>query len=136
MTKWSDLFTRRQLVALETFSDLVPKLRNRTRRDAMTALAFKDNKSLDDIGAGATEYADSISLYLGIAISRISSYWSSFTTHDTSREKITSVYARQAIPMVWDFMEGNPFSSTSGNFLNSVKAAANLRRPAGAGNHA
>lgn len=82
----------------------------------------QDDVPLDEGGTGATAYADAVAVYLAIAVSRISSYWSNITSHDTSREKITSVFARQAIPMVWDFIEGNPFSKTSGNFLNSIEA--------------
>ena len=37
MTKWSDLFTARQLVALTTFSDLVGEVRERVKRDAVAA---------------------------------------------------------------------------------------------------
>ncbi|MDZ4721204.1 MAG: hypothetical protein SH847_22315, partial [Roseiflexaceae bacterium] len=112
-----------QLVALNTSSDLVQEARERARCDALAAGLRDDGRGLNSGGSGATAYADAIAVYLGIAISRISSYWSSITTHDTSREKITSVFARQAIPMAWDFMEGNPFSVTSGNFLNSVEAS-------------
>ncbi|OQB57507.1 MAG: hypothetical protein BWX98_01440 [Candidatus Aminicenantes bacterium ADurb.Bin147] len=37
MTKWRDLFTSRQLVALTTFSDLVGEARERVRQDALAA---------------------------------------------------------------------------------------------------
>jgi putative DNA methylase len=122
LTTYGDLFTPRQLVALTTFSDLVQEARERVQRDALQAGLPDDPKPLRDGGTGATAYAEAVGVYLGLANSRISSYWSSLTSHDTSREKITSVFARQAIPMVWDYMEGNPFSDTSGNFMNSIQA--------------
>ena len=122
LTTYGDLFTPRQLVALTTFSDLVGEAMQQARRDALQAGLPDDPKPLRDGGTGATAYAEAVGVYLGAAVSRISSYWSSVTTHDTSREKITSVFARQAIPMAWDFMEGNPLSDTSGNFLNSIQA--------------
>ena len=124
MTKWRDLFTSRQLVALTTFSDLVAEAMERVERDAANTDLPNDGRPLRDGGAGATAYAEAVGVFLGIAVSRISSYWSNITTHDTSREKITSVFTRQAIPMVWDFMEGNPFSGTSGNFLNSIEGGS------------
>jgi putative DNA methylase len=123
LTSWGDLFTPRQLVALTTFSDLVQEARELAQRDALAA-GLPEDKSLSVGGRGATAYGGAVGVFLGIAISRISSYWSNITTHDTSREKITSVFARQAIPMVWDFMEGNPFSETSGNFLNSIEGGS------------
>jgi putative DNA methylase len=123
LTHYCDLFTPRQLVALTTFADLVQEAREQVKRDALVFGLANDGQSLNAGGTGATAYADAVGVYLGVALSRISSYWSSITTHDTSREKITSVFARQAIPMAWDFMEGNPFSDTSGNFLNSIEAS-------------
>lgn len=121
LTHFNHLFTSRQLVALTTFSDLVQEAREKVKQDALAAGMSDDGFSLKDEGKSATAYVDALALYLSISISRISSYWSNITTHDTSREKITSVFARQAIPMVWDFMEGNPFSETSGNFLHSIE---------------
>jgi putative DNA methylase len=124
LMNYSDLFTPRQLIALTTFSDLVSEARERIKVDALKTGMADDGVGLDAGGAEATAYADAVAVYLGLAVSRISSYWSSVTSHDTSREKITSVFARQAIPMVWDYMEGNPFSETSGNFLYSIEAGA------------
>ncbi len=124
LTTFGHLFTTRQLTALNTFSDLSLEAWERVNADALAAEIVDDPKLLREGGLGAKAYADAITTYLGISISRISSYWSNITTHDTSREKITSVFARQAIPMAWDFMEANPFSDTSGNFLNSIEGAS------------
>jgi len=121
LTHFNHLFTPRQLVALTTFSDLVQEVHEKVKEDALMAGISDDGLSLNNGGTNTEAYADAIAACLSISISRISSYWSNITTHDTSREKITSVFARQAIPMVWDFMEGNPFSETSGNFLNSIE---------------
>ena len=119
---YGDLFANRQLVALNTFSDLVSEAIQQAQSDIVKSDLPDHLKSLCK-GEVGRQYNEAIGVYLAIAVSRISSYWSSLTSHDTSREKITSVFARQAIPMVWDFMEGNPFSETSGNFLYSIDAA-------------
>ena len=119
---YGDLFANRQLVALTTFSDLVSEAIQQAQSDIVKSDLPDRLKSLRK-GEVGRQYKEAIGVYLAIAVSRISSYWSSLTSHDTSREKITSVFARQAIPMVWDFMEGNPFSETSGNFLYSIDAA-------------
>src|SRR5437773_11563337 len=34
--------------------------------------------------------------------------------------KIANTFGRQALPMVWDYVEGNPFSMSSGNLLDAV----------------
>jgi putative DNA methylase len=124
MSRFDQLFTPRQTVALTTFSNLVHEVVSKVFEDAVSSGLTEENVDLESGGSGALAYAQAIGVYLALAVSRISSYWSNLTSHDTSREKITSVFARQVIPMVWDFMEGNPFSTTSGNFLNSIEAGA------------
>src|SRR2546428_64036 len=64
MTKWSDLFTRRQLVALTTLSDLIQDASERTRRDAVIAGLSDDSKLLAVGGTGATGYANAVAVYL------------------------------------------------------------------------
>jgi putative DNA methylase len=39
-------------------------------------------------------------------------------------EALRNTFGRQAIPMVWDFAEGNHFSDSSGNWTNNVEWAA------------
>ena len=67
-------------------------------------------------GTGAEAYADAVATYLGLGVGRAADYWSSIATWANSGEFIRSSFARQAIPMVWDFAESNPFSSASGNW--------------------
>src|SRR5260370_18408542 len=64
MTKWSDLFTARQLVSLTTLSDLVQEARDEVRRDALSAGMPSDGLSLDGCGTGATAYADAAAVYI------------------------------------------------------------------------
>src|SRR5262249_34277186 len=71
MTKWSDLFTDRQLVALTTFADLVQKARERVMRDALNVGLQNDMHSLDAGGTGVTAYADAVSVYLAFAVDRM-----------------------------------------------------------------
>ena len=74
MTKWSDLFTARQLVALTTFSDLVQEARERVKRDALAAGLPDDGDSLCDGGTGATAYADAVAVYLAFALTSMADY--------------------------------------------------------------
>ncbi len=120
MPTWGDAFTPRQLVALTTFSDLVSEARGRIRCDALAAGLTDEPKPLADDGTGANAYADAVGVYLACAQSRISQYWSNITSWHNKGEKLQPVFGRQAIPMVWDFCEGNPFSDSTGNFQGSV----------------
>lgn len=132
MPTWADAFTNRQLVALTTFSDLVGEMHKRVLSDAL-ASGLNEGESLEAGGTGARAYADAIATYLALSVSRLSDRSSSICSWDSSRESMRNVFSRQAIPMVWDFAEANPFSSSSGNFLGQVKWIAEVveRLPAG-----
>lgn len=121
--KWFDLFTNRQLVALTTFSDLVGQARQRVLEDALAA-GMEEGESLEAGGSGARAYADAIATYLALSVSRCADYWSSICSWHNTGEKMRNVFARQAIPMVWDFAEANPFSHSSGNFLGQLEWVA------------
>lgn len=125
MPTWADAFTNRQLVALTTFSDLVGEMHKRVLSDAL-ASGLNEGESLEAGGTGARAYADAIATYLALSVSRLSDRSSSICSWDSSRESMRNVFSRQAIPMVWDFAEANPFSHSSGNFLGQVEWIAGV----------
>ena len=63
MTRWSDLFTPRQLVALTTFSDLVYQACERAKRDALAAGLPGTGARIDSGGEDATAYVDALAVY-------------------------------------------------------------------------
>jgi len=118
LTTWSDLFAPRQLLALTTFSDLIPALHAKVKIEA--ASLGTDTTPLRDGGAGSTAYADAICTYMAFVLDRLADRGSSICTWDATREMSRNVFARQAIPMAWDFAENNPFSDSSGNWLSAL----------------
>ena len=116
MDTFGDLFTDRQLVALNSFSDLVHEARDRIEADGMAAGLSCDPTPLRDGGRGAKAYAEAVSVYLALAVDKCTDYWSSICTWNSSREGVRNTFGRQAIPMTWDYAEANPFSSSSGNW--------------------
>lgn len=128
LTTYGDLFTDRQVVAMSTFSDLVSEAREKVRADAL-ALADQDNSPAathsEMVQLG---YAEAVSLYLGFAVSSLSDRMSTICTWDaggaTWGTKTRNTFARQAIPMSWDFAEVNPLSSQSGSIGNSLEYTA------------
>ena len=112
-----DLFTPRQLVALTTFSDLVAKARDQIRRDAVDTGLPKDDIPLCEGGIGARAYAEAVSVYLAFGVDRSADYWSNICTWVNSRENIRNTFGRQAIPMMWDYAEANPFSNSTANWI-------------------
>jgi putative DNA methylase len=131
---WGHLFTARQLVALTTFSDLVADAREKVLADALAAGYAPNPIPLQTTGSGATAYADAVATYLAFAISRSVDRGSSICSWDSSpkMEALRNTFARQALPMTWDFAEGSPFSGSSGNFLFNVEWSADAlsRTPA------
>lgn len=120
---WSDLFTNRQLTVLTTFAETVATVRQQVVDDALNA-GMPLGAPLDDGGDGAQAYADAIAVYLALAVSRQTDYCSSICSWHNRGEKMRNVFARQAIPMTWDYAEANPFSTKSGNFLGQVEWVA------------
>ncbi len=116
LNTWGDLFTPRQLVSLTTFSDLVMEAHEKAYGDALNAALAGDGKTLAENGTGAQAYADAVSVYLGIAVDKCCDYWSAICSWHSSRETIRNTFGRQAIPMMWDYCEANPYCDSTGNF--------------------
>lgn len=137
MTRFSDLFTNRQLVALTTLSNLVGEARERVLADALAA-GLPHGDRLENGGTGAEAYADAVATYLALGVSRTTDYSSNICSWHNTGEKMRNVFGRQAIPMVWDYAESNPFSGSSGNFLGQIEwvAKALAHTPASAASYA
>ena len=119
MPRYADLFTNRQLVALTTFSDLVSEAHKKVLADALATGMDAGAPRLADGGTDAPAYADAVSTYLGLGVGRAGDAWSSITSWRTSVEATRGAFSRQALPMVWDFAEANPFSTQCGNWIGA-----------------
>ncbi len=121
ITHWYEIFTPRQLVALTTFSDLVTEAREKVKQDALAAGITDDSRGLDAAGTGATAYADAVAVYLASSLSKLADYNSSMCSWISGGQTMRNTYGRQAIPMVWDFAEANPFSESTGSLLSCIE---------------
>lgn len=110
------LFTNRQLTALVTFCQLVTEAEEKIKADG-----------------ASLEYAQAIAVYLAFAVDKGTNYWSSCCAWHKSAEKMMSTFARQGIPMVWDYAEANPFSNSSGNWLLGVTQSEKMCERLGIG---
>lgn len=120
---WADLFTNRQLVALTTLSDLISEAREKVLADALAG-GYLRGQRLEDGGTGAEAYADAVVTYLTFAISKLADWSSSLCSWISPIEGVRDTFARQAIPMVWDYAEINPFSNSVGHFYTHVEWVA------------
>lgn len=121
ITHWHEIFTPRQLLALTTFSDLVSEARELIKADAIAAGMDDDGLGIDAGGLGAQAYADAVGVYLGLSVSKLSNRTATLSFWNTNRETVEQVFARQALSMTWDFVEGNPFCTSTGNFVGQVE---------------
>jgi putative DNA methylase len=113
LTSFGKLFTARQLIALTTLSDLVGSAREKALADAVIAGLDDDSVALNAGGTAATAYADAVATYLAIAVDRAADYGSALATWLTEDNAIRGTFGRQALPMTWDFCEGNYFGDSS-----------------------
>lgn len=95
MRTWGDIFNPRQKLSLAIFAE---KVREVYRK--MLEMECEEN------------YAKSITVYLAINTDRLASYCSSLGYWHVSGEKMSPVMQRQAIGMVFDYAESNPFAES------------------------
>ncbi len=93
LTRWGDLFNPRQQLALITFAEKV--------REAHARM----------VAAGADpDFARAVATYLAIVFNRLADKNANLVVYNVVGEKIEHVFGRQALPMVWDYVEVNPFT--------------------------
>ena len=133
MNTFSDLFTDRQLVALTTFSDLVGEARERVRQNATDAGIGDDSTPLRDGGDGALGYAEGVGVYLALAVSKETVFLVTQARWRPGDGWSAPGFGRQALPMVWDYADLNPFAGAGGDFLGIIdgteKTLRNLPPP-------
>ncbi|PZO64466.1 MAG: hypothetical protein DI635_05310 [Pseudoxanthomonas suwonensis] len=120
MDTFGDLFTPRQLVALNTFSDLVGEAREKIRADAVNSGMADDGRGLDAGGTGATAYAEAVATYMALATDKSADYNSTICGWISGGETLRSTFGRQAIPMVWDYCEANITGEATGSFASVI----------------
>jgi len=120
LTRYCDLFTPRQLVALDTLSAMVAEARAHVLKAALGAGLVDDGKALVVEGDGAPAYADAVATYLAFAVSKTVDRNSSLCFWERPMDRLRGTFGRQALPMVWDFAETNPFAGAGGDFYGTA----------------
>ncbi|RPK49464.1 hypothetical protein EES37_07455 [Streptomyces sp. ADI91-18] len=116
----ADLFTNRQLTTIITLSDLVRDVRSLVKRDALEA-GLPSDERLERGGNGAEAYADSVATYLAFTLSKFIDYNCSLTVWYPKEDRPKNLFARQAIPFVWDFPEVSPLADMGGSWSGSLR---------------
>jgi putative DNA methylase len=126
MEKFSQLFSDRQLVLLTTLSELVQEVHERVKRDALAAGLDKDDHGIDTGGIGARAYADAVTTYLGLTVSKMTSYHCTLGIWRVPEGKTGRAFGRQVFPMVWDYPECNPFAGAGGDWEGAYSDCAKV----------
>ncbi|MDW8186323.1 MAG: DUF1156 domain-containing protein [Anaerolineae bacterium] len=93
LTRWGDLFNARQKLALITFADAVRRAYVETLQNGYMQ-----------------EFAKAVTTYLAIIFNRLADKNATLVVYNVVGEKIEHVFSRQALAMVWDYIEVNPFT--------------------------
>lgn len=107
LMRWRDLYTARQLVTLGNLCRFT-----RAAQNALGELRY------------AREWSEAIGAALAIGMDRIADRQSVICRWDNGYTKLQGTFTRFALPITWDFCEGNPLSNTTGNYLSCMEWAA------------
>lgn len=124
MTRWSDLFTSRQLVGLSTFSDMVESVIDRCRADAIAHGMEDDGVGLNSGGRGAMAYAEAVGLYLCCVLDKCTAGATTICTWMHQRDSLFHTFAKQSISMTWDFAEVNLLADCTRSLSESIQWTA------------
>lgn len=124
LDEFHKLFTNRQLTALTTFSELVSEAQAKAEADAVVAGMKNDHLPLCNGGDGARAYGEAVGVYLAFAVDKMADYQSTLCAWNPPRDGLGHTFSRQALPMVWDYAEGNPIGDSSGCFSNMMEWVA------------
>lgn len=124
LSKFGDLFTDRQLLALGTLSDLVSEVRLKVEQDAKLASLPNDERKLAEGGRGAIAYSEAVSVYLAFAIDRCTDFVNSLCGWSSTNQKVMHLFGKQSLPMAWDFAEANILVNTVGGYLPAAQYIA------------
>lgn len=119
---YTDLFSPRQLTMLTTFCDLLCAVQDKVSSDALAAGMDVSGGGLAQGGTGALAYGQAIGVYLAFVIDKMADANSTICSWRTTGGSLRNTFGRQAIPMVWTYAEGNPFSHITGNFSAALKS--------------
>ena len=108
-TQWHQLFADRQLIAVTTFSDLLPAVRQQLKQDG-----------------ASSDYANTVGTYLALSISKMAYSCSNFSRWENAGNFVAGVFSRQALPMMWDYAETNPFSKSTRNWMAEIEWVAEV----------
>jgi putative DNA methylase len=117
LNTYADIFSNRQLVILNTLSEMIAEVHKEVSKDSSLAcISGVNDKEINRLG-----YPDSICVYLAFLIDQLANHQSTMCGWNSTNEQMRNVFSRQSISMTWDYAESNPFCQSSGSFNNLLE---------------
>jgi len=101
MLRWRDLFTPRQLITLSTLARFVRTTMNSDREAGGLGVAVR--------------------ACLALAVDRLADYHNTGCSWNPSGSSLPHLFTRQALPIIWDYGEANPFGGSAGDWDAAVQ---------------
>lgn len=98
VARFCDLFSQRQLTSLSTLLKLVDEVRN------------------DQLKDESPELAEAVITCLAITLSKLTHLMTSLGRWEPNVQTLQEVFSRPALPICWDFAEGNPIGQSRGSW--------------------
>ncbi|UEM04724.1 DUF1156 domain-containing protein [Skermanella rosea] len=102
MHDFRDIFSPRQQVCLQTFSELILEVWKLIADDFQKKFGISDK---------AEHYASTVCKYLQMSISKMADYNNTISCWNNNNMNVTHLFTKHAIPMSWDYCEVNPFAN-------------------------
>lgn len=109
LKRWHELFTPRQLLTLGTFVKHTRAVCRTMQTDGYPP-----------------EWTEAVQAELGIALDKLADRQSVLCRWDVGFSKVNSTFTRFALPILWDYTEGNALSHSTGNYLSCVDWVAKV----------
>ena len=132
MTPWaygldnfSKLYSNRQLLVIDAFCKSIPKIAEMVFKDALEE-GWVEGEILTNGGRDAKAYSEAVVIMLTLAIGKLADLNNTLCGWEPIAQCPRHVFGRQALPMVWDYAEANPFGTSSGSwtvFLEGISKA-------------
>ncbi len=106
LDQWSKLFTARQMTAIARFILAIRQLRDRLGSDAA--------------------YSDAVQALLAVALDRMANYLSTICIWEPKAQEVKQTFLRYALPITWDFAEGNPLAPNDRFFYGALSNVASV----------
>lgn len=104
LTAFGQLFSPRQMLCLLSMADAIREAEAEVRR----------------VGYDQ-ELSKALMTFLGAWLDTFADYSSSLCRWKSTTQQLISTFGRQALPMVWDFAEPNPFGEASGDLIGILR---------------